>query len=113
MNFIGKVVPVVTYTPGKRVGVKVIWKNFQFYGKYNGGLFPIANWDNLQDCTKLYALPTNTFFTDWHEIPYIYINDVDSNKMLLRFWGKYRGLSTIYGKIIDGIFYESNIYRTT
>lgn len=109
ITFVGKAVPIASYTPGKRVSVKVIWKNSRFVGKRNGEYFEIDGWNDISKAKWIYALPTNTYFTEWHRRPYIYQSDPDAVKMTLRFWGKYRSGMTIYGKIIDNIFYESSI----
>jgi len=112
ISFVGKTVPYIQHTPGKKIGVKVVWKNFKFVGKYRNMEFPIYDWNNLTDCKYVYALPTNTYFNEWYKKPYVYQDDVNARNMTLRFWGKYKGGMTIYGKIIDNIFYESHIRRT-
>lgn len=112
-TFVGKAIPVVTIvrTPGKRISAKVIWKDFRFYAKVNKILYPIYDWNNVSECSYLYALPTNTYFTNWYRRPFKSNNDEDSNKMFLHFWGKYKHGMTIYGKLINDVFYESRVRR--
>jgi hypothetical protein len=107
-NFIGKVVETPTHIPGKRVGVKVVWKNKKFVGRLDKDLYDIKDWDNLEHCKWIYALPTNTYYPVWSRKPYQPPVEPDKNilAMTLRFWAKYRQGMTIYGKIVDGIFIE-------
>jgi hypothetical protein len=109
-NFVDKVVESLKHehTPGKRVSVKVIWKNGVFVGKYGDKLVSIADYDDLTNCKWLYALPTNTYYTPWHRSPYDAPVKPDKNalEMRLRFWGKYKTGMTIYGKIVDNVFHE-------
>lgn len=108
ISFIGKVIETPTYTPGKRVGVKVVWKRDRFIGRIDKMIYEIEGWNDLTDCKWIYALPTNTYYSSWHKKPYMPPVEPDPNilAMTLRYWGKYRADMTIYGKIIDNIFIE-------
>lgn len=107
ISFVKKTVEVPKFTPGKRVAVKVVWKNNRFVAKKDKDCFEIVGWDDLSKSKWVYALPTNSYFTPWHRKDYIPIADRNALEMTLRFWGKYRHGMTIYGKIVDGMFNET------
>jgi len=112
-TFIGKTIKAPEQIPkllGKRVKVKAIWKNGKFVGRVdNKTIVEIDGWDDLTNCKWIYALPTNTYFTPWHRKPYMPPEQPDKDvlEMTLRFWGKYWHNMTIYGKIVNGVFYQS------
>lgn len=109
ISFIGKTIEAPIHIPGKRIGVKVIWKNSKFIARLGKDEFEIDGWNDLTDCKWVYALPNNTYFTPWHRKPYMPPAEPDKSvlEMTLRFYGKYWNNMTIYGKLIDNIFYQS------
>ena len=122
ISFINKTVEAPIKLPGKKVKVKVVWKNNKFQGRIGKDVYDIDGWDDLSKCKYVYSLPTNTYYTPWHKRPYLPPEDNDKNilAMTLRFWGKYWQGMTLYGKIVDNIFYqnpikhvESNIPKVT
>ena len=109
ISFVNKTIEVVNKLPGKKVKVKVIWKNSKFQGRLDKNVYDIDGWDNLDGCKYVYALPTNTYYTPWHKRSYQPPENADKDilRMTLRFWGKYWQGMTLYGKIIDNIFYQN------
>ena len=112
ISFINKTIAApehIPRTPGKRVAVKVIWKNNKFIGRIDKQEIEIDGWNYLSESKWIYALPTNTYYTPWSRKLYQPPDkpDKDILAMTLRFWGKYWSNMTIYGKIEDGIFYQS------
>ena len=112
ISFIGKTVEVkesVIRTPGKRISVKVVWKNGRFQARKDKDLYEVDGWDDLSNVKWIYALPTNSYFSPWSRRPYLPPSEPDKDvlAMTLRFWGKYRHDMTIYGKVVDGVFYQS------
>jgi hypothetical protein len=106
INFISKTIPLPIYLPGKRISGKVVWKKDKFQVKVDKDIYDIVGWDDISDSNVIYALPTNTYFSPWHKQIYNHKPDnIDIMKMTLRYWGKYRHGMTIYGKIIDNLFY--------
>jgi hypothetical protein len=108
ISFIGKVVETPTYIPGKRVGVKVVWKGDRFIGRIDKEIYEIEGWNDLTNCKWVYTLPNNTYYPPWRKRPYMppVEPDPDVLAMTLRFYGKYWNGMTIYGKIVDGVFIE-------
>jgi hypothetical protein len=115
ISFIGKTIEApeqVIRTPGKRISGKVVWKKDKFQIRVGKDIYDIDNWDDISECTFIYALPTNTFFTPWHRKLYIHKSEnPEIVQTTLRYWGKYRHGAIIYGKLIDNIFYPSKINK--
>lgn len=107
ISFVGKSIETIERTTGKRVSVKVVWKNFKFAANFKDKQIEIFGWNDLSNSKYVYALPTNTYHSEWHKRPYVKQDDPDAIAMSLRFWGKYKQGMIIYGKIVNDIFYES------
>ena len=115
ISFIGKTIDApeqVIRTPGKRISGKVVWKKDKFQIRVGKDIYDIDNWDDISECNFIYALPTNTYYTPWHRKAYLHKPDnIDIMKMTVRYWGRFRHGMTIYGKIVDNIFYPSKIHN--
>ena len=109
ISFVGKTVEAPVVIPGKRVRAIVVWKNNKFRVRVNKELYDLAGWDDLSGNKWIYALPTNTYYSAWRKKPYMPPKEPDKNvmEMTIRFWGKYFHSMTIYGKIVDNIFYQT------
>lgn len=110
ISFIGKTVEspiLIIHTSGKKIIGKVVWKKDKFQVRVGKDIYDIDGWNDISECNYIYALPTNTFFTPWHMKQYTHVNDANTLSMILRYWGKYRHNMTIYGKIINNVFYPS------
>lgn len=114
ISFVGKHIETkeVIRTPGKRITAKVVWKKDKFQVRIEKDLYDIEGWDDLSECTCIYALPTNTFFTPWHRKLYTHKSDSSETiQTTLRYWGRFRHGMTVYGKLIDNVFYPSKVNK--
>lgn len=114
MNFADKVIKRVNIDRTQFRCANIVYEEGIMLAKTTNGVFPIHNWDCLENVNVVYSLPKNDAYKAWtakncstltRNNPHVH--------SISRFWSKYKPGDRIVGEVKNGIFYESNISRDT